>query len=66
MEEFALDGPDAVQAHVASALRENRERPDYDAAVNPILPGGRVRDVAVAVAAARGDIRRPVLSLIHI
>ena len=62
MEEFALDGPDAVQAHVASALRENRERPDYDAAVNPILPGGRVRDVAVAVAAARGDIRRPVSS----
>ena len=62
VEEFALDGPDAVQAHVASALRENRERPDYDAAVNPILPGGRVRDVAVAVAAARGDIRRPVSS----
>ena len=62
VEEFALDGPESVQDHVNVAMREARTRPDYDAAVNPILEGGWVRARAVAAATARGDIRPPVSS----
>jgi len=62
VEEFALDGPESVQDHVNVAMKEARTRPDYDAAVNPILEGGRVRARAVAAATARGDIRPPVSS----
>ena len=62
VEEFALDGPESVQDHVNVAMKEARTRPDYDAAVNPILEGGWVRARAVAAATARGDIRPPVSS----
>ena len=62
VEEFALDGPESVQDHVNVAMREARTRPDYDAAVNPILEGGWVRARAVAAATARGDIRPPISS----
>ena len=62
VEEFALDGPESVQDHVSVAMKEARTRPDYDAAVNPILEGGWVRARAVAAATARGDIRPPVSS----
>jgi len=62
VEEFALDGPESVQDHVNVAMKEARTRPDYDAAVNPILEGGWVRARAVAAATARGDIRPPISS----
>ena len=60
--EFALDGTESVQDHVNVAMKEALTRPDYDAAVNPILEGGWVRARAVAAATARGDIRPPVSS----